>query len=90
MYATLDYRKGTDDWSEYSFNTEINLADGEFVQFQAREGGNDSFAIVHSEETTFYPSVWCFGEGLIKVSGNIMSLLDRSLQSSSLRKESVS
>lgn len=75
---TLEYRKGTDSWSAYTIDTAVNLLNGECLQFRAGEGGNESF----STSTSNYYNINVSGEGTVNLSGNIMSLLDRSLKSS--------
>ena len=71
---TLEYRKGTDSWTPYTINTVVNLLNGECIQFRAGEGGNESFST--SLQDYYYINV--SGEGTVNLSGNIMSLLDRS------------
>lgn len=70
---TLEYRKGTESWNAYTIGSPIDLADGEYVQFMAGEGGNANF----SRDYENYYNVGVSGSGTVKVSGNIMSLLDR-------------
>ena len=75
---TLEYRKGTGSWTEYTINntdkSEVNLSNGEYIQFRAGAGGNESF----STSTSNYYYINVSGEGTVNLSGNIMSLLDRS------------
>ena len=71
---TLEYRKGTDSWTPYTINTVVNLLNGECIQFRAGEGGNESFSTSSSD----YYNINVSGEGTVNLSGNIMSLLDRS------------
>ena len=71
---TLEYRKGTDSWTAYTINTVVNLLNGECIQFRAGEGGNESFSTSSSD----YYNINVSGEGTVNLSGNIMSLLDRS------------
>ena len=75
---TLEYRKGTDSWTPYTINTVVNLLNGECIQFRAGEGGNESFSTSESD----YYNINVSGEGTVNLSGNIMSLLDRSLKAS--------
>ena len=75
---TLEYRKGTDSWSAYTIGTVVDLLNGECIQFRAGEGGNESF----STSTSDYYNINVSGEGTVNLSGNIMSLLDRSLKAS--------
>ena len=77
---TLEYRKGTDSWTAYTINTVVNLLNGECIQFRAGEGGNESF----STSTSDYYNINVSGEGTVNLSGNIMSLLDRSLLKASV------
>ena len=72
---TLEYRKGTDSWTAYTINTVVDLLNGECIQFRAGEGGNESFSTSESD----YYNINVSGEGTVNLSGNIMSLLDRSL-----------
>ena len=75
---TLEYRKGTGSWTEYTINntdkSEVNLSNGEYIQFRSGAGGNESF----STSTSNYYYINVSGEGTVNLSGNIMSLLDRS------------
>ena len=71
---TLEYRKGTDSWSAYTIGTVVDLLNGECIQFRAGEGGNESFSTSSSD----YYNINVSGEGTVNLSGNIMSLLDRS------------
>ena len=71
---TLEYRKGADSWTPYTINTVVNLLNGECIQFRAGEGGNESFSTSSSD----YYNINVSGEGTVNLSGNIMSLLDRS------------
>ena len=71
---TLEYRKGTDSWTAYTIDTEVDLSNGECIQFRAGEGGNESFSTYISD----YYNINVSGEGTVNLSGNIMSLLDRS------------
>ena len=79
---TLEYRKGTDSWTAYTINTVVNLLNGECIQFRAGERGNESF----STSTSDYYKINVGGEGTVNLSGNIMSLLDRSLVIDSVPK----
>ena len=72
---TLEYRKGTDSWTAYNIDSVVDLLNGECIQFRAGEGGNESF----STSTFDYYQINVSGEGTVNISGNIMSLLDRSL-----------
>lgn len=82
---TLEYRTGGSDWEEYTIGTEISLTDGAILQFRAGEGGNATFSKysdldVESLTTTDRNyKIEVVGSGAINVSGNIMSLLDRTL-----------
>ena len=71
---TLEYRKGTDSWAAYTIGAAVDLLNGEYIQFRAGEGGNESFST--SLQDYYYINV--SGEGTVNLSGNIMSLLDRS------------
>ena len=69
---SLEYKKGSDDWATYTIDSQIELTDGECLQFRAGEGGNASFS--RDKSNYYYVSV--FGDGKVSASGNIMSLLD--------------
>ena len=77
---TLEYRTGGADWASYTIGTEIDLTDGAILQFRAGEGGNATF----SQSSDNYYKVSVSNTGTIKASGNIMSLLDRTLSISTL------
>lgn len=77
----LEYKKGTDNWSPYAINSAIDLADGETLQFRAGPEGNASLGTDNIYDGY---RVYVTGTGRISVSGNIMSLLDRDLQSLSV------
>ena len=79
---TLEYRKGTDSWTAYTIDTEVDLSNGECIQFRAGEGGNESFSTYISD----YYNINVSGEGTVNLSGNIMSLLDRNLLKASVPK----
>ena len=79
---SLQYRKNSEAWADYTVGTSITLADGDALQFRAGEVGNSTFS-------TDYQNYYCItttGSGTIKASGNIMSLLDRTLTSSYVPK----
>ena len=78
----LEYKKGSSDWTAYYIGSEIELADGESLQFRAGEGGNATF----SKDDRNYYSIFVSGDGTISASGNIMSLLDSSLGETNLEK----
>ena len=77
---TLEYRIGSGDWESYTIGSGITLANGESLQFRAGVGGNEM--IGKSSSKYYYYSV--SGTGTVEASGNIMSLLDRDLQRSTL------
>ncbi len=96
---SLEYKKGDDAWTPYTIidyhdfydnnvrvGDVIELADGESLQFRAGESGNQSFSQFGSLAATMqrYYNVIVDGEGTIDVSGNIMSLVDRTLQRTTL------
>ena len=70
---TLEYRKGEGSWSAYNIGSTISLSDGEKVQFIAGLGGNANF----SRPNKNHYKVVVSGSGTAKVSGNIMSLLEK-------------
>ncbi len=80
----LEYRKGDKKWAQYSVGIEIDLFDGETLQFRAGEQGNYTFSgeDAYSDGSLYYISAR--GNGNISVSGNIMSLLDRTCQRNNL------
>ena len=77
---TLEYRKDAEDWAAYSIGTDIELANGNSLQFRAGEGGNSGF----SKSTRNHYNINATGSGSIMVYGNIMSLLDKTLSAISL------
>lgn len=96
---SLEYKKGDGAWTEYTivdyrdfyYNNQvigdpIELADGETLQFRAGEGDNESFSQSGSSASTMqrYYSVVVVGSGTVNASGNIMSLVDRSMQRTAL------
>ena len=72
----LEYRKNEGTWTSYTIGSSISLADGESLQFRSDEDGNDTF----SQGISSYYYFEATGTGTISASGNIMSLLDRSLE----------
>lgn len=96
---SLEYKKGNGAWTEYTivdrndfyYNNQvigdpIELADGETLQFRAGEEGNDTFSHDRSQMSTMqaYYNVEVIGSGTVDASGNVMSLVDRSMQRTSL------
>ena len=80
---TLEYKKNEEQWRTYTigvYNSDysidynyIALSDGETLQFQAGDGGNESFGT----QSNFYT----FGiRGSVKISGNLMSIMNKSFQ----------
>ena len=76
----LEYRKNEGTWTSYTIGSSISLTDGETLQFRSDEDGNDTF----SQGISNYYLIEVTGAGTISASGNIMSLLDRSLESVSV------
>ena len=74
----LEYKVGSNSWSSYTINSTIDLSNGESLQFRA-EGNDGGF----SASGNIY-RVTVSGNGTVVVSGNIMSLLDKSLQKDSV------
>ena len=77
----LECKQSSEPWTSYTFGSKLYLTDGESLQFRAGKGGNENF----SKEGWFN----CYkfdvtGTGTINASGNIMSLLDRSLERTSV------
>lgn len=96
---SLEYKKGDGAWTEYTIvdrndfyydnqviGDPIELADGETLQFRAGEGGNDTFSQSSSYVSTMgaYYNVEVIGSGTVDASGNVMSLVDRSMKRTSL------
>ncbi|MBR0519263.1 leucine-rich repeat protein [bacterium] len=73
----LEYRKNEGAWTSYTIGSSVSLSDGETLQFRSDEDGNDTF----SQGISNYYFIEATGTGTISASGNIMSLLDRSLES---------
>ncbi len=71
---TLQYRTDAIDWTAYTVGKEITLTDGAELQFRAGEDGNTTFS---SSDGTY--NIVMSGDGTVKVSGNIMSLLDNKM-----------
>ena len=78
---TLEYRIGDNEWASYTIGSGIALTDGESIQFRAGAGGNDRLGT--DKDSDFY-AFSTNGTGTVEVSGNIMSLLDQSLQRTTL------
>lgn len=78
--VALEYRKNGGDWTSYTIGSSVSLSDGETLQFRSDEDGNDTF----SKDGSNYYKFDVTGTGTIIASGNIMSLLDRSLESVSV------
>ena len=72
---TLEYKVGGGDWTLYTIGDGIDLTNGETLQFRAGSEGNTTLSKSNSDGHYFSLK----GAGTIDVSGNIMSLLDRSL-----------
>ena len=66
-------------WAPYTVGNSISLKDEESLQFRAGTSGNNNFNNIDG----WYGYV-VSGSGSVKVSGNIMSLLDRTLSENSL------
>lgn len=79
---TLEYSKDNYVWTSYTIGETINLEAGEYVYFRAGEGGNQTFCD-ENELRNFY---YFYMAGRIRASGNIMSLLDRTLTRNSVPK----
>lgn len=77
--ATLEYSTDSFTWSDYTFDTNILLANaGDKVWFKAGPAGNSQFSSGSSARYTFKMS------GSISASGNIQSLLDATLSRTSV------
>ena len=77
---TLEYRVDSRDWAAYTIGTGVELADGQALQFRAGEDGNSSFS---TDYDNCY-NISISGTGACTASGNIMSLLDKTLKISSV------
>ena len=73
---SLEYKKNTGNWASYTIDSPIDLENGETLLFRAGEGGNDYF----SKNTSNYYIILVTGSGSVEASGNLMSLLDGSLE----------
>lgn len=78
----LEYKKGDGNWIAYTIGSYVDLLDGETLQFRAGSDGNSSFSTDYNNRYKFSIN----GNGSLIVSGNIMSLLDRSLERVSLNE----
>ncbi len=73
--VALEYRTDAIDWKAYTIGTEISLSAGTDLQFRAGDGGNSTFSTSGYD----YYKVVMSGTGTVKVSGNIMTLLDNTM-----------
>ena len=71
---SLEYRVGSGSWTSYTINSAIDLSNGDSLQIRS-EGNDGGFS---TSGSTYIVTV--SGEGTVVASGNIMSLLDNSLQ----------
>lgn len=71
----LEYKLNNGEWARYEIGDMINLNDGDRVSFQAIEGGNTRF-----NDTGAYYSFHISGYGTVAASGNIMSLVDQTME----------
>ena len=79
---SLEFKKGADSWAAYTIGDGVSLSGGQSVQFRAREGGNKTFSKGSTSTTiTNYYKINITDTGTVIASGNIMSLLDSSLES---------
>lgn len=72
---SLEYRIGDNEWASFPTVTNLALGDGEAIQFRAGSEGNENFGKSRDDYWDFVIG----GTGTVAASGNIMSLLDRSL-----------
>ncbi len=75
---TLNYSKDGDTWTEYTVGESVSLEAGEKVQFRAGDAGNTSLGDYRIVVT---------GSGSIKASGNIMSLLDKTMSATAVTEK---
>lgn len=72
---SLEYRMDGGDWTTYTIGTELK---GNKFQFRAADGGNKHFS---KDDKNFY---YLSSAGNVTISGNIMSLLDGTMQDNTL------
>ncbi len=78
----LEYSTDGESWSTYILGaTKVKLKSGGFIQFRARNSGNDTFS---KDYSNYYHVEFSDGAPSVRVSGNIMSLLSRDLSATTM------
>ncbi len=78
----LEYSTDGESWSTYILDaTKVKLKSGGFIQFRARNSGNDTFS---KDYSNYYHVEFSDGAPSVRVSGNIMSLLSRDLSATTM------
>lgn len=75
---TLEYRLNDRSWDTYTIGSELNLSGGDKLQFRAGDEGNRHF----SKDAENYYHFECSGG--VMLSGNVMSLLDGTMQDNTM------
>ena len=77
----LEYRKNNANiWSNFTYDNDYTLSAGDVLQIRAQSSGNTKFA----KDFNNYYYISTTGDGTIKASGNIMSLLDQNMKTTSV------
>ena len=77
----LEYRKNNaNSWSNFTYDIDYTLSAGDVLQIRAQSNGNTKFA----KDFNNYYYISTTGDGTIKASGNIMSLLDQNMKTTSV------
>ncbi len=77
----LEYRKNNANiWSNFTYDIDYTLSAGDVLQIRAGSDGNTKFA----KDFSNYYYISTTGDGTIKASGNIMSLLDQNMTTTSV------
>ncbi|MBR3287417.1 MAG: leucine-rich repeat protein [Bacteroidales bacterium] len=74
LEVSLEYKTKDTDWSPYTVGTPITIGDGEYVAFRAGDAGNTGLCISANDFCHTFKNT---GSGTLVVSGNIMSLLNK-------------
>lgn len=75
-YISLEYKINNSTWMDYSIGDVITLSDGDRVSFQAGASGNQTLYWEYDDSGYMFRTL----QGKVAASGNIMSLLDQSLE----------
>ena len=76
----LDYKLNNGKWNLYEIGDLIHLNDGDRVSFQARGSGNKAFNGIGVNGKGGYYSFSISGDGTVAASGNIMSLVNQTME----------